>query len=613
MSLKRRKFIEHAGLALAGTLCFNGKSMAQTVLANRVRNVKVDPYRTVDWDRVQRHKANLHTHTTVSDGRMPPHQVVDEYHSRGYAVLALTDHNKVTYPWSSFDRWKTGNENRDPGTLGMLALSGNELSRHHHTLSLFSDFDSDSRDWDEVLTALGRYRQEVRGVVCHPAMHWPRQRANPGTAVHVPLAPALRRLSLGDFTIEAWFCTSDSGRNVLLGNYAGGRGGALNLELHTENRVRLFIQPSDGPVTDINLSAGDVNTRDGRWHHLAGVRRGGEAVLYLDGREIGRRADHSGAFELLGSEFFLGRDTRTGSTALKGDLGMVRLWGTGLTARELAALASGTAPDRLSQSAAASALLAEYRFERGGGAILDTGAFSGALDDTAGHSSGPFPAAAGSVALVAVRDAPVQRSLRFSTPEAAGLPENVPDDVIDWYADIFRRHGHLSAIEVSNGTRPLTEYPLDRALWDGLLARLMPHRPVWGLATDDMHSMAHLGRDWAIFLTSSLSEDAVRRALDSGTFVFATTRIRSAEDANDAEPPRVERIVHNAEAGRITVTATSGGRALPDAAYVWISMGRQVHSGPCLDYRSVANIGCYARAEIISSGGTAFINPYGFA
>lgn len=37
-------------------------------------------------------KGNLHTHSTNSDGTKEPHQVIEEYRSRGYDFIALTDH-----------------------------------------------------------------------------------------------------------------------------------------------------------------------------------------------------------------------------------------------------------------------------------------------------------------------------------------------------------------------------------------------------------------------------------------------------------------------------------------------------------------------------------------
>ncbi len=40
-------------------------------------------------------KANLHTHSTVSDGRLSPAEVKAYYKERGYSILSLTDHNIV--------------------------------------------------------------------------------------------------------------------------------------------------------------------------------------------------------------------------------------------------------------------------------------------------------------------------------------------------------------------------------------------------------------------------------------------------------------------------------------------------------------------------------------
>lgn len=43
------------------------------------------------------YKANLHCHTTVSDGRLTPEQCRDLYRDHGYSILAVTDHNR--YRW----------------------------------------------------------------------------------------------------------------------------------------------------------------------------------------------------------------------------------------------------------------------------------------------------------------------------------------------------------------------------------------------------------------------------------------------------------------------------------------------------------------------------------
>lgn len=108
-------------------------SLLLATLANAVEIA--NPYAAVDWQ-WQQHRANLHTHTTQSDGHWSPQQTIDAYHELGYTILALTDHNAITYPWSDWER--------DPAQLGMLAIQGNELSNGHHVGSYFSDLNAGS-------------------------------------------------------------------------------------------------------------------------------------------------------------------------------------------------------------------------------------------------------------------------------------------------------------------------------------------------------------------------------------------------------------------------------------------------------------------------------------
>jgi histidinol phosphatase-like PHP family hydrolase/predicted MPP superfamily phosphohydrolase len=124
--------------------------------------VSLDPYQHVDWVKHHRHHGNFHTHTTQSDGKQTPAKVIDGYHALGYRILALTDHNKFTWPWSSFGR--------DPKKLGMIAVRGNELSRHHHTLSLFSDLTTDTRDLETAIKQVAK--SGGLSVLAHPGRYW---------------------------------------------------------------------------------------------------------------------------------------------------------------------------------------------------------------------------------------------------------------------------------------------------------------------------------------------------------------------------------------------------------------------------------------------------------
>ena len=570
----------------------------------------LNPYDGIDWQSVTHHKGNLHTHTTESDGRLSPQQTIDEYHQRGYGVLAITDHDRNTYPWQKWDR--------DPQTLGMIAVSGNELSRHHHTLSLFTDFTAVGRDLEKVLAQLATHCDDGLAVLCHPAMHWPREfGVEPG--LRTPLAP-LGQITRGDFTIETWFRTTDPGRNLLMGNYTNDHPGALNLELHTENRVRVFVQPASGGRTvDLNVPGDSlqINTRDGQWHHLAGVRHDGVVTLYLDGKQIGSQPDTAGSFDLQGEFYYFGRDTRTGSTVLDGDLDHVRLWTRGLSANEVAQLAQGQQPgDQVS----AAELLLQFPFESADGRAVAAGDRAGlVIDDSSAHAAGPFHASAedgAPVSYIAEVAPPLaaagssSHALRFRARDEA---QQVPRAAVEQYLDLYRHHQRLIGIEVLNGTRPLREYWLDRQLWDKLLTELMPDRPVWGLATDDMHSMTHLGRDWVVFPAGDLDVPTVRQAMLGGAFYFCTTRHHTPEQASVESTPRVTSVVHDPNAGTITVQATVQGQPLAAEAFQWISAGQVVQTGPRLDYRQSDGVDNYARLEIQGSGGTTYTNPFGFS
>ncbi len=545
------------------------------------RSVAIDPYGDVDWNDFGQFKAALHVHTTQSDGRMPVARVIDAYHELGYDILAITDHDRATWPWSNFGR--------DAEELGMLAIAGNELSRHHHANSLFTDFTTSTRNLDEAISGA----VDSGGIVMlnHPAAHWwngwgMRSLRAPDPTVTIQTAPELRAATEGDFTVATWFRTTDGGRNILLGNYASAQNGIVNLELHTGNRVRIYLQPTSGTVMEINQSADElgINTRDGEWHHLVARRTSSELALFLNGREIGRTPITSDAFRSYavgGDVIYLGRDGRTGGTSLNGDLDLVRFWDAGLSDDEIAKLAEGAAP---SQTPAF-----EKSFE-----AVDTEQ---------------------SLTLVADVHPTLKSSGQSSKALRFGADTNVPDEAVAHYRQLFENHPEMFGMEVLNATRPLSEYPLDRGLWDALLSELMPERPVWGTATDDMHSEDHLNRDWVIVLADELDEDKVREAIVNGTFYFSSNRVRPDGSESTDAPPSITSIRHNTRRGELRVQAEVNGEPVPESDYKWISHGKVVHTGSRYRYsrcRELPEDARYLRLEIYGEGGTTFTNPIGF-
>jgi hypothetical protein len=103
----------------------------------------LNPYQDADWSDDSRRRTNLHTHTTESDGGQNPDAVIDEYLNKGYEILAITDHNAFTWPWTDWDR--------DPDQLDIMAIAGCEASRHDHTNTFFINYDGAYSDMEQTL------------------------------------------------------------------------------------------------------------------------------------------------------------------------------------------------------------------------------------------------------------------------------------------------------------------------------------------------------------------------------------------------------------------------------------------------------------------------------
>ncbi len=59
-----------------------------------------NPYETVDFENWDQYKADLHCHTTASDGDVDMDVMIEEHYTQGYDVLALTDHGIVSRGWT---------------------------------------------------------------------------------------------------------------------------------------------------------------------------------------------------------------------------------------------------------------------------------------------------------------------------------------------------------------------------------------------------------------------------------------------------------------------------------------------------------------------------------
>ncbi len=320
-------------------------AIAHCALAESVVVVS-NPYEKVDWKHHIRQHGNFHTHTTESDGHFAPGKAIARYRELGYQVLALTDHDKHTWPWTKFGA--------DPKTLAMLAVPGNELSRHHHTLSLFCHLETETGNHETALKEV----EKAGGIsiLAHPGRYW--------------------------------------------------------------------------------------GLKDGR----------------------------------------------------------------------------------------------------------------------------------------------------------------VPDKARDKYVKLFKTFRSIIGIEVFNQAN---RFPEDRALWDALLAKMMPSKSVWGFANDDSHSPEHYGLNANVMFLHERSVKAVREALENGRFYFTTVSTHPKSKSRDLNGlPVIKSIRHDKTSATILIDATCKGKPLKDKAFSWISgEGNVVHKGPKLDLKKTEGLGSYVRAEIRGTGG----------
>jgi len=204
---------------------------------------------------------------------------------------------------------------------------------------------------------------------------------------------------------------------------------------------------------------------------------------------------------------------------------------------------------------------------------------------------------------------------------------------LQWYVERYRKHPAdcLVGIEVTNCGRAFRAY--DEGLWDQLLARFMPRRPIWGFGTDDMHSLAGTKQTYTTFLLDQPNAEDVRRAMLAGRFCFCSSTV--GVNYRVGEPqlvdfPQLLSVRTDPAQGTITIRAENCGEvrwiAAPESLEPtedfrtsntpW-PQGRVVHVGDTLDYRKTPGIASYVRAELVREEGDhahrTFTNPFGFA
>ncbi|QKW17593.1 CehA/McbA family metallohydrolase [Verrucosispora sp. NA02020] len=116
-------------------------------------------------------RGNLHTHSNLSDGALPPEEVVRRYQEAGYDFLAITDHFRAKYGFPLADT----RELRSPGFTTLLGAElhppRTEFSSEWHILAVGLPLDFPSPEPTENAAQLARRARAAGAFVglAHPA------------------------------------------------------------------------------------------------------------------------------------------------------------------------------------------------------------------------------------------------------------------------------------------------------------------------------------------------------------------------------------------------------------------------------------------------------------
>ena len=149
----------------------------------------------------------------------------------------------------------------------------------------------------------------------------------------------------------------------------------------------------------------------------------------------------------------------------------------------------------------------------------------------------------------------------------------------------------------------------DRIIWDNILMYTIPRGKVaWGFSNDDSHVIENIGVTAEIMLMPELSNEALRTAMENGTF-FACSRIARNELGDEfegtGEYAKIERINVDEEQDIITVTANNY------ETIEWISDGEIIATGNIFNLRENSEkLGSYVRFQIKNDGGIVMSQPF---
>lgn len=177
-----------------------------------------------------------------------------------------------------------------------------------------------------------------------------------------------------------------------------------------------------------------------------------------------------------------------------------------------------------------------------------------------------------------------------------------------WHANNFLTFPSLIGLEVYNqGNRR----PNDRILWDQILQRTMPNRPVYGYSCDDAHNNDQLFRNYSFMLMEDLTTDELKDAMRKGESYFCYEPAGTGE----GKAPRISAI-HVDESNQ-TITIEANGLVhwiyATDKTSSSASSARSTVVGIGNTFSYAGYQGSYVRAFITNVFGETCTQPISFA
>ncbi|MEO2014338.1 MAG: M60 family metallopeptidase, partial [Fuerstiella sp.] len=163
-----------------------------------------------------------------------------------------------------------------------------------------------------------------------------------------------------DFTLSARVRTTTTSTGVIIQQRNGGFNGEYQFKVNSNGTLGFFLYGNSAYQYDF---ASTQTINDGEWHHVAAVRLGTEGLLYIDGVQA---ASASGTARDLAASIGvgIGADIRGDNNHFNGSMDDVRIYGSALTATEIAILAVGAVNDDPTLDALSNVSIAEDASEQ---------------------------------------------------------------------------------------------------------------------------------------------------------------------------------------------------------------------------------------------------------